>query len=117
VWEGLVVCDWLRAARLAWPAACQRLVPWMGYGGAAAAGDILVGCCHRTRRLNWQLDVAALLVLLLLVLPYYHCYRLLSGTRAFPPPSLFRLASFGAAGPPQLPGRGTALEASRVSSS
>ena len=36
---------------------------------------------RRARWLNWRLDVVTLLALLLLVLPYYHCYRTLAMQR------------------------------------
>ena len=36
----------------------------------------------RARWLNWRLDVFSLLVLLLAVLPFYHCYRSLATTGA-----------------------------------
>ena len=39
---------------------------------------------HRARWLNWRLDVVAMLTLLLLVLPYYHCYRTLATQRKPP---------------------------------
>jgi hypothetical protein len=35
----------------------------------------------RARWLNWRTTVIGMLVLLLVVLPYYHCYRMLANTR------------------------------------
>ncbi len=40
-------------------------------------------CVCRARWLNWRLDVFSLLVLLLAVLPFYHCYRGLATTGSY----------------------------------
>ena len=45
----------------------------------------------RARWVNWRATVIGMLVLLLVVLPYYHCYRMLANTReprpqTHPPP-------------------------------
>jgi len=46
----------------------------------AARERCTLHCVCRARWLNWRLDVLSLLVLLLAVLPFYHCYRGLATT-------------------------------------
>lgn len=50
-------------------------------GGEALSSRACAFVLSRARWANWRLDVMALLSLLLLVLPYYHCYRSLASQR------------------------------------
>jgi len=43
-------------------------------------GMMLTARVCRARWLNWRANVLVMLVLLLVVLPYYHCYRILAST-------------------------------------
>ena len=54
---------------------------------------VLIGrlCLCRTRWLNWRVDIISLLALLLVVLPFTHCYRLLAASSALLHPTQFML--------------------------
>ena len=53
----------------------------MDFGAGITGTDPRFDPVCRARWLNWRLDVVAMLALLLLVLPYYHCYRTLATQR------------------------------------